>query len=114
MINGKPTADYERILADNGMPVTEEQARAEFEAIVKDEGLITNTSRMSPFWRLIQPITTKPVMWLKDALVNVVMKNLFLADASGVFVDVFCLGGKPATQGRHARSRRDSFHQERH
>lgn len=39
MINGKPTADYERILADNGMPVTEEQARAEFEAIVKDEGL---------------------------------------------------------------------------
>ncbi|MEQ4894531.1 baseplate J/gp47 family protein, partial [Escherichia coli] len=27
--------------------------------------------------------------WLKDALVNVVMKNLFLADASGVFVDVF-------------------------
>ncbi|QHR35596.1 baseplate J/gp47 family protein [Escherichia coli] len=89
MINGKPTADYERILADNGMPVTEEQARAEFEAIVKDEGLITNTSRMSPFWRLITAITTKPVMWLKDALVNVVMKNLFLADASGVFVDVF-------------------------
>lgn len=42
MINGKPTADYERILADNGMPVTEEQARTEFEAIVKDEGLITN------------------------------------------------------------------------
>lgn len=61
MINGKPTADYERILADNGMPVTEEQARAEFEAIVKDEGLITNTSRMSPFWRLITAITTKPV-----------------------------------------------------
>lgn len=44
---------------------------------------------MSPFWRLITAITTKPVMWLKDALVNVVMKNLFLADASGVFVDVF-------------------------
>lgn len=89
MINGKPTADYERILADNGMPVTEEQARTEFEAIVKDEGLITNTSRMSPFWRLITAIITKPVMWLKDALVNVVMKNLFLASASGVFVDVF-------------------------
>lgn len=89
MINGKPTADYERILADNGMPVTEEQARTEFEAIVKDEGLITNTSRMSPFWRLITAITTNPVMWLKDALVNVVMKNLFLASASGVFVDVF-------------------------
>lgn len=85
MINGKPQADYEAILADNGMPVTEEQARAEFEAIVQNEGLITNTSRMSPFWRLITAIVTRPVMWLKDALVNVVMKNLFLATAEGFF-----------------------------
>lgn len=89
MINGKPQADYEKILADNGMPVTEEQARAEFEAIVQSEGLITNTSRMSPFWRLITAIVTRPVMWLKDALVNVVMKNLFLATAEGFFLDIF-------------------------
>ncbi|EFH7152480.1 hypothetical protein DWH62_04415 [Escherichia coli] len=89
MINGKPQADYEAILADNGMPVTEEQARAEFEAIVQHEGLITNTSRMSPFWRLITAIVTRPVMWLKDALVNVVMKNLFLATAEGFFLDIF-------------------------
>ncbi|EFS7176867.1 hypothetical protein HW050_003204 [Escherichia coli] len=89
MINGKPQADYEAILADNGMPVTEEQARAEFEAIVQNEGLITNTSRMSPFWRLITAIVTRPVMWLKDALVNVVMKNLFLATAEGFFLDIF-------------------------
>ncbi|HAY0227940.1 TPA: baseplate J/gp47 family protein [Escherichia coli] len=89
MINGKPDADYESILADHGMPVTEEQARTEFEAIVTDEGLITNTSSMSPFWRLISAIVTAPVMWLKDALVNVVMKNLFLATAEGVFIDIF-------------------------
>lgn len=101
MINGKPKADYERILSEHGMPVTKEQARAEFDAIVKDEGLITNTSRMSPFWRLITAIVTTPVMWLKDALVNVVMANLFLATAAGVFVDVFAwavnLSRKPAT-----------------
>lgn len=101
MINGKPKADYERILSEHGMPVTKEQARAEFDAIVKDEGLITNTSRMSPFWRLVTAIVTTPVMWLKDALVNVVMANLFLATAAGVFVDVFAwavnLSRKPAT-----------------
>ncbi|MGM7743301.1 baseplate J/gp47 family protein, partial [Yersinia enterocolitica] len=89
MINGKPQVDYERILADHGMPVTQEQARAEFDLVAKDEGIITNTSRMSPFWRLVTAITTTPVMWLKDALVKVVMKNLFLASAEGVFVDVF-------------------------
>ncbi|EHH7565001.1 hypothetical protein J5K63_000511 [Escherichia coli] len=89
MLNGKPHADYERILAENGMPVTEERAREEFNAIVRDEGLITNTSRMSPFWRLITAIVTRPVMWLKDALVNVVMKNLFLATAEGAFLDIF-------------------------
>ncbi|EEP89618.1 hypothetical protein ykris0001_44830 [Yersinia kristensenii ATCC 33638] len=71
------------------MPVTQEQARAEFDLVAKDEGIITNTSRMSPFWRLVTTITTTPVMWLKDALVKVVMKNLFLASAEGVFVDVF-------------------------
>lgn len=101
MINGKPKADYERILSEHGMPVTKEQARAEFDAIVKDEGLITNTSRMSPFWRLVTAIVTTPVMWLKDALVNVVMANLFLATAAGIFVDVFAwavnLSRKPAT-----------------
>ncbi|HDL7645874.1 TPA: baseplate J/gp47 family protein [Yersinia enterocolitica] len=89
MINGKPQVDYERILADHGMPVTQEQARAEFDTVAKDEGIVTNTSRMSPFWRLVTAITTTPAMWLKDALVKVVMKNLFLASAEGVFVDVF-------------------------
>ncbi|EOK1143070.1 TPA: baseplate J/gp47 family protein [Klebsiella pneumoniae] len=88
-MNNRPEPDYEAILAENGMPVTEEQARDEFNAIVKEAGLITNTSRMSPFWRLITAIVTAPVMWLKDALVNIVMANLYLATASGVFLDLF-------------------------
>ncbi|ACR69443.1 hypothetical protein DBV23_15865 [Edwardsiella ictaluri] len=104
MINGKPKVDYEKILAEQGMPTTPAQARARFDAIVKAEGLITNASRMSPFWKLITAIVTTPVMWLKDALVNVVMKNLFLATASGVFVDIMAwavnLPRKPATAAR--------------
>lgn len=100
-MNTPPNPDYEQILADQGMPTTEAQVRDEFNEIVKAAGLITNTSRMSPFWRLITAIVTAPVMWLKDALVNVVMRNLFLATAGGQFVDLFAwavnLARKPAT-----------------
>lgn len=85
----KPTIDFEASLHEGGMPVTEEQARAEFDAIVKQEGLITNTSKMSPFWRLITAIVTAPVMWLKDALVTAVMPSMYLATAAGAFVDLF-------------------------
>ena len=45
-MSNRPDPDYESILAQNGMPVTEEQARDEFNEIVRDAGLITNTSRM--------------------------------------------------------------------
>ncbi|CAI1096384.1 baseplate J/gp47 family protein [Serratia entomophila] len=88
-MNNKPNPDYEAILAEQGMPTTEAQIRDEFNAIVREEGLITNSSRMSPFWRLITAIVTAPVLWLKDALVNTVMKNLFLATAGETFVDLF-------------------------
>ncbi|HFF8940290.1 baseplate J/gp47 family protein [Serratia marcescens] len=85
----KPNIDFEASLHEGGMPVTEEQVRAEFDAIVKQEGLITNTSKMSPFWRLITAIVTAPVMWLKAVLVATVMPNMYLATASGIFVDMF-------------------------
>lgn len=89
MTTRKPDPDYEAILAEQGMPVTEEQVRNEFNEIVKDAGLITNTSRMSPFWRLITAIITRPVIWLKNALVETVMRNAWLATAGGVFLDLF-------------------------
>lgn len=81
--------DYEKILVDSGMPTTPEAVRAQFESLVKEEGLITNTSRMSPFWRLITAIITTPFLWLKDALINTVLKNSFLATATGPFLDLF-------------------------
>ncbi|CNI11228.1 baseplate J/gp47 family protein [Yersinia pekkanenii] len=88
-MNNRPNPDYKTILADQGMPTTETQVRAEFDKIVADENLVTNTSNMSPFWRLIKAIVTAPVLWLIDALINTVMANLFLATASGAFVDLF-------------------------
>lgn len=97
----KPQVNYEQVLIDAGMPVTTDAITEQFQAQVNAEGLITNTSRMSPFWRLINAIVTTPVLWLKDVLINVVMANMFLATASGAFLDVFAWGvnvtRKPAT-----------------
>ncbi|EFG3452651.1 hypothetical protein BOY85_002200 [Escherichia coli] len=82
----KPQVDFEEVLKTSGMPVTEDEVKARFNAIVADEGMVTNTSRMSPFWRLITAIVTAPVMWLKDALVAVVLTNMFVATAGGTLL----------------------------
>lgn len=79
----KPQVDFEDVVKASGMPTTEDEVRTRFDAVVADEGLITNTSRMSPFWRLITAIVTAPVMWLKDVLVAVVMPGMFVATATG-------------------------------
>lgn len=79
----KPTVDFEQVLRDSGMPTTEAEIDTAFKAIVKDENYVTNTSHMSPFWRLIQKIVSTPVLWLKDVLVQVVLTNMFVATATG-------------------------------
>ena len=79
----KPQVDFEEVVKASGMPVTESEVHDRFNAIADEEGIITNTSRMSPFWRLITAIVTAPVMWLKDVLVFTVLANMFVATASG-------------------------------
>lgn len=103
-MTNKPVVDYEKILNESGMPTKPETVRAEFEKLVAAEGLITNQSRMSPFWRLITAIVTAPFIWLKDILIDVVLKNSFLATASGSFLDLFAwavnLTRKPASAAK--------------
>lgn len=79
----KPSVDFEQVLNDSGMPSTEAEITAAFKATVQAEGFVTNTSRMSPFWRLISKIVTTPVLWLRDALINVVLRNMYVATAGG-------------------------------
>ncbi|PHM39807.1 phage protein [Xenorhabdus mauleonii] len=88
----KPNIDYEKVLRDSGMPTTETDISAAFAKVVDDAGLVTNTSKMSPFWRLINTIVTRPVLWLKEALINVTLKNMYLATASGAWLDMFAWG----------------------
>ncbi|MEL1256885.1 baseplate J/gp47 family protein [Enterobacter hormaechei] len=79
----KPNVDFEQVLNESGMPSTEAEITAVFKKTVESEGFVTNTSRMSPFWRLISKIVTTPVIWLRDALINVVLRNMFVATATG-------------------------------
>lgn len=79
----KPEIDFEQVLRDSGMPTTEDEIAAEFRAIARAENLVTNTSKMSPFWRLVTTLVTTPVLWLKDVLAQVVLANMFVATASG-------------------------------
>lgn len=79
----KPQVNFEDVVKQSGMPVTADELRTRFNGIVADEGIITNTSRMSPFWRLVTAIVTTPVLWLKDVMVNTVLANMFVATASG-------------------------------
>lgn len=90
--NDIPQVDFEEVLEDAGMPVTPDEANAEFEKAVEAQGMITNTSSMSPFWRLITVIVTTPVMWIKDALVNAIMPGMFVATATGKLLDLLAWG----------------------
>ncbi|EKY3167819.1 baseplate J/gp47 family protein [Cronobacter sakazakii] len=97
----KPQVDFEEVVKASGMPTTKEALRERFNTIVQDEGLITNTSSMSPFWRLITAIVTTPVLWLKDVLVGTVLANMFVATASGQLLRLLAwavnVTAKPAT-----------------
>lgn len=97
----KPQVDFEEVVKASGMPTTKEALRERFNTIVQDEGLITNTSSMSPFWRLITAIVTTPVLWLKDVLVGTVLANMFVATASGQLLRLLAwavnVTPKPAT-----------------
>ncbi len=96
----KPTVDFNEVVKKSGMPVTADELRTRFNAIAAEEGLITNQSRMSPFWRLITAIVTTPVLWLKDVLVSTVLANMFVATASGQMLRLLAwavnLTAKPA------------------
>ncbi len=85
-MTNKPSVDFEQVLNDSGMPSTEHEITAVFKSTVQAEGFVTNTSRMSPFWRLISKVVTTPVLWLRAALIDVVLRNMFVATASGAML----------------------------
>lgn len=80
--------NFKAILAESGLPTEEQQIRQQFEQLTEQEGLITNTSRMSPFWRLITAIAVKPVKWLTDHLIAEILPNLFVKTAKDKWLQI--------------------------
>lgn len=73
--------EFKQILVDSGLPTEESEIRQRFENMTAKEGLITNTSRMSPFWRLLTAVAVIPVKWLTDHLISEILPNLFVKTA---------------------------------
>lgn len=80
--------DFKQMLAESGLPVEETQIRQKFEELTAQENLITNTSKMSPFWRLITAIAVKPVKWLTDHLIAEILPNLFVKTAKEKWLQI--------------------------
>ncbi|MCG6507591.1 hypothetical protein K6U15_12675, partial [Vibrio parahaemolyticus] len=61
----RPTADFVAILADSGIPVTEDELETKLKAEVSGAGSnLSNDSDMSPFWRWVRAAVVTPVVWL--------------------------------------------------
>lgn len=81
------------LVKEGGLPTTEAEVRAEFEAEVAEENVaFTNDSDVSPWWRMVTALITKPVIWLIQALINSVLPQVFLKYASGAYLDLKAWG----------------------
>ncbi|SUT96047.1 Uncharacterized homolog of phage Mu protein gp47 [Actinobacillus lignieresii] len=82
--------EFKELLIDQGLPVEESEIKQQFETLTEEAGLITNTSKMSPFWRLVTAIAVAPVKWLTDVLIEGILPNLFVKTARGKWLDLLC------------------------
>lgn len=83
--------DFKQIVMDAGIPTTEAEMRAEWEADVAAAGY-TNTSEFSPVWKLITALIIRPPLMLVSVMISKVLPQSFLKSASGLMVDVFAWG----------------------
>lgn len=81
------------MLSEAGFPTTESTMQARWDSINTAQGTqITNSSKWSPFWRLVSAIVTEPMKALVAALVTNILPQTFLQTASGVWLDMYAWG----------------------
>lgn len=80
-------ADFKQFLRDK-IPTDEREIKGEFERLTAQSGLITNTSEISPFWRLVKAIAVKPVLWLTETLAREVIPAMFVKTAEGQWLEL--------------------------
>ena len=80
----RPQANFSDILAQSGVPVTEETLEAELKQHVLGAGSkVSNDAEMSPFWRWVRAAVVTPTVWLMQVLlIKHIMPNMFVATAA--------------------------------
>ena len=86
----RPDIDFEALIAAEGIPTTEAALAIELQKEVEAAGSkVSNDSRMSPFWRLVQAVVIKPAMWIiNNLLAYHVLPNAFAATATGIYLEL--------------------------
>lgn len=84
----RPTVNFEKILVDQGVPMTSDAVIKLLEDdVVAANSIISNNSAMSPFWKLFAACVVTPVLWLiKTLLANHVLPAMFAATATEKFL----------------------------
>lgn len=86
----RPQVDFKALIAAEGIPTTEAALAIELEKEVEAAGSkVSNDSRMSPFWRLINAVVIAPSLWLiNNLLAGHVLPNTFTATANNIYLDL--------------------------
>ncbi|MDX7742285.1 baseplate J/gp47 family protein [Aeromonas dhakensis] len=89
-MNLRPNVNFMTLLAETGIPTTEQAMEAELKKEVEAAGsLITNDSDVSPFWRLVRGVVITPALWLvRTLLAGHVLPNTFAATATDAYLDL--------------------------
>lgn len=82
---------FTKMVKDAGLPTTEDEAKAQWQALAVAENLpYNNKAEISPFWRGITALVTTPVLWIvKELLLKQILPNMFLRTATGVWLNMF-------------------------
>ena len=84
-------SEFEKVLKDAGVPVTEAAIEAEFKQVLAESGSrIANDSAYSPFWRIVRQLVIKPTLWLiQELLVKRVMPQFFLKTVGEGWIELW-------------------------
>lgn len=85
------SAAFKKMVTDAGLPTTEAEAKAQWQAIAQAEQLpYNNSAEISPFWRGITALVTAPVLWIvRELLLKQILPNSYLRTATGVWLNMF-------------------------
>ena len=81
--------DFTQTLKDAGIPTTQEELDVIWKDTVTATGsLISNTDKMSPFWRVVNALITEPVLWLVNFIAVTLIPNAYVKYAEKEFLDL--------------------------